>query len=189
MAKRLDQVLVIDVESTCWDRRPPAGQISEIIEIGICTVDLASLERRDKQAIMVKPARSEISQFCADLTGITPDMVQDGVSLKEAVEVLSRQYRAADRLFASWGDYDRGQFQRNCRHYGLEYPFGPTHLNVKNLFSIAFGLPRELGIDAAFNTLGLTMEGRHHRGVDDAWNIAHLFCLLLKRMRRASRNP
>jgi inhibitor of KinA sporulation pathway (predicted exonuclease) len=28
------------------------------------------------------------------------------------------------------------------------------------------------------------MEGTHHRGVDDAWNIAQLFCLLYKRMRR-----
>ena len=184
MAKQLDRVLVIDVESTCWDTRPPPGQISEIIEIGICTVDLASLERRDKQTIFVKPAQSEISQFCTDLTGITARMVEAGVSLSDACEALTTQYASRERLFASWGDYDRGQFQRNCRHYNLDYPFGPTHLNVKNLFSLGFGLARELGIDGAFDRLGLTMEGTHHRGIDDAWNIAHLLCLLLKRMRR-----
>ena len=75
---------------------------------------------------------------------------------------------------------------RNCRTYDLKYPFGPTHLNIKNLFSVALGLPRELGIDAACERLGVTMEGSHHRGVDDAWNIARIFCLLLKRMRRAT---
>jgi inhibitor of KinA sporulation pathway (predicted exonuclease) len=184
MAKQLDRVLVIDVESTCWDTRPPAGQISEIIEIGICTVDLASLERRDKQTIFVKPAQSEISQFCTELTGITARMVEAGVSLAEACELLTTQFHSRQRLFASWGDYDRGQFQRNCRHYNLEYPFGPTHLNVKNLFALALGLSQELGIDGAFDRLGLTMEGAHHRGIDDAWNIAHLLCLMLKRMRR-----
>jgi inhibitor of KinA sporulation pathway (predicted exonuclease) len=30
------------------------------------------------------------------------------------------------------------------------------------------------------------MEGSHHRGVDDAWNIARILCLLLKRVRRVA---
>ena len=67
----------------------------------------------------------------------------------------------------------------------MKYPFGPTHLNVKNLFSLALGLSSELGIDAACSRMGLTMEGTHLRGGDDAWNIAQIFCLLLKRIRRA----
>lgn len=184
MAKQLDRVLVIDVESTCWDHRPPKGSISEIIEVGLCTVDLASLERYDRRSIMVKPMRSQISPFCHQLTSITSHMVENAQPLASAVEILKTEYHCQGRLFASWGDYDRGQFQRNCDHYNLPYPFGPTHLNVKNLFSVAFGLPKELEIDTAFAHLGLKMEGTHHRGVDDAWNIAQLFCLLLKRMRR-----
>jgi inhibitor of KinA sporulation pathway (predicted exonuclease) len=183
MAKRLDLALVIDVESTCWDTRPPRGQISEIIEIGLCTVDLNSLERHEKRSLMVKPMRSEISEFCSDLTSITPHMVADAEPLAAALLVLTRDYDSRHRLFASWGDYDRGQFQRNCADYGLEYPFGPTHLNVKNLFAVAYGHSRELGIDSAFEKLGLEMEGTHHRGVDDAWNIAQLFCLLLRTVR------
>ena len=34
VAKRLDQIVVIDVEATCWEGDPPAGQASEIIEEG-----------------------------------------------------------------------------------------------------------------------------------------------------------
>jgi len=183
MAKRLDLALVIDVESTCWDTHPPRGQISEIIEIGLCTVDLRSLERREKRCLMVRPMRSQISEFCTDLTSILPHMVENAEPLADALLVLTRDFDSRHRLFASWGDYDRGQFQRNCADYGLEYPFGPTHLNIKNLFASAYGLNRELGIDAAFQKVGLEMEGTHHRGVDDAWNIAHLFCLLLKKIR------
>ena len=185
MSKKLDLALVVDIESTCWEHEPPRGQTSEIIEIGLCLVDLQLLERREKRCIMVKPMMSEIGEFCTQLTGITPDMVAGAAPLSEALRILRDQYRSADRLFASWGDYDRSQFMRNCRTYDLKYPFGPTHLNIKTLFSVALGLPRELGIDEACHRLGLSMEGRHHRGVDDAWNIARIFCLLLKRTRRA----
>ena len=43
MARSLDVILVVDVESACWEAEPPEGQVSEIIEIGLCTVDVKSL--------------------------------------------------------------------------------------------------------------------------------------------------
>lgn len=183
MAKKIDSVLVIDVESTCWDTRPPQGQISEIIEIGICVVDVRSLERRERRTIMVKPGHSQISPFCTQLTSITPEMVAHAQPLSDAIRILQQDYNPAERLFAAWGDYDRGQFMRNCELYGLEYPFGPTFLNVKNLFATALGLAREEGVDTACERVGIPFEGTHHRGGDDAWNIAALFCWLMKRAR------
>ncbi len=42
MAHKLDQIFVVDVESTCWDGPPPDGRESEIIEIGWCFVDDAA---------------------------------------------------------------------------------------------------------------------------------------------------
>lgn len=186
MSKKLDLALVIDVESTCWEQAPPRGQISEIIEVGLCVVDLHLLRRTERRSLMVKPMMSEVSDFCTQLTGITTEMVVDAPPLSQAVRILRDQYRSADRLFASWGDYDRDQFQRNCQTYDLKYPFGPTHLNIKNLFATSLGLQRELGLDEACDRLGLTMEGVHHRGVDDAWNIARIFCTLLNRARRSA---
>src|SRR5689334_6339207 len=75
MAKLFDQVLVIDIESTCWQGPPPRGQLSEIIEIGLCAVDLRTLERLEKRSIMVKPVRSRVSEFCTSLTTLTNDDV------------------------------------------------------------------------------------------------------------------
>lgn len=60
-----------------------------------------------------------------------------------------------------------------------QYPFGISHLNVKTLFAKSFGLPHEVGLDAACQRLGIEMEGTHHRGDDDAWNIADVLCRLL----------
>lgn len=34
MARKLDRILVVDVEATCWEGDPPPGQISAIIEKG-----------------------------------------------------------------------------------------------------------------------------------------------------------
>jgi len=97
--------------------------------------------------------------------------------------VLAQEYHAGQRLFASFGDYDRQQFERNCAAFGLGYPFGSTHLNVKSLAAVAYGWSREVGMSEALKRAGLPLEGTHHRGGDDAWNIAGLLCQVLRRIR------
>ncbi len=183
MARHLDHILVIDLESTCWDGSPPDGQVSEIIEIGITQVDVATLERVDKRSVLIKPQHSEISAFCTALTTLTPEMLAHANRFHEAALILKAAYHSQDRPWASWGDYDRRQFERMCQLYNHPYPFGPSHLNVKTLFALALGLPHEVGLDEAYRQLGWTMEGTHHRGEDDAWNIAAVLCRLLKRAR------
>lgn len=183
MARSLDVILVIDLESTCWQGTPPQGQTSEIIEIGLCTVDLKTLKQTEKRSFLVKPVLSEISDFCTELTTLTPEMFVEAGSLVDAIQVLKNEYQSKDRLWASWGDYDRRQFERACRDLNVNYPFGPSHLNVKSLFAAAVGHGHELGLDGAYKRLGLILEGTHHRGDDDAWNIADILCRLLKTMR------
>lgn len=183
MAKLFDKILVVDVESTCWEGRPPDGQTSEIIEIGLCLVDVPTLKREEKRSFLLRPVRSEVSDFCTQLTSITPEMLASAGSLADAAKVLRRKYKSAERLWASWGDYDRRQFERVCRELGVGYPFGTSHLNVKSLFAVAHGLTREIGMEGALRQLGWKLEGTHHRGGDDAWNIARVLCRLLHAMR------
>ena len=183
MAKRLDKIVVVDVESTCWEEYPPAGQMSEIIEIGVCTIDVATLSPGEKRCIFVRPVQSQVSEFCTRLTTITAEQLRGAGPLQAALRTLRQDFRSHERLWASWGDYDRRQFERNCAARGLGYPFGIGHLNVKTLFAAGKGLAREVGIDAACSQLGIEMEGTHHRGVDDAWNIAKMLCHLLQNMR------
>ena len=181
MAKLLDKILVIDLESTCWDGPPPAGQVSEIVEIGIATVDVATLTRGEKRSILVKPVKSQVSEFCSRLTTLTADHLKDAGTLADAAKVLKKEFASQDRLWSSWGDYDRRQFERVCKEFNVGYPFGTSHLNAKTLFAVANGLDREIGLDMAYQRLGLTMEGTHHRGGDDAWNIAAILAWLLER--------
>jgi hypothetical protein len=38
--------------------------------------------------------------------------------LAEACRILAQEYQAPARLWASYGDYDRKQFERNCGEFG-----------------------------------------------------------------------
>jgi len=180
VARKLDQVVVIDVESTCWEGAPPDGEENEIIEIGVCALDVASGERVAREDILVRPARSRVSPFCTRLTTLTQEQVDGGASFAEACGRLQRAYATKDRVWASYGDYDRRQFERQCATLGVPYPFGPGHLNVKTLFALVHTLPREVGMDGALDMLELPLEGTHHRAGDDAWNIARILATLLR---------
>ena len=173
MAKELDKIVVIDVEATCWEGKIPGGMDNEIIEIGICLLDIRNGEITDNRGILVKPDRSEISPFCTTLTTITPEMVaQEGIAFKEACAILRKEYLTQSRAWASFGAYDLKQFQRQCTATGVGYPFGPSHINVKTLFALHKRLAHEQGMAGALAILDIPLEGTHHRGVDDANNIA-----------------
>ncbi|KOX26073.1 MULTISPECIES: 3'-5' exonuclease [unclassified Streptomyces] len=167
-------VNVVDVEATCWEGERPPGQVSEIIEIGLTVVDLDARERLSRHRILVRPARSRVGAFCTELTGLTQAEVDTGLDFAAACRLLATTYEAGKRPWASWGDYDRKQFTLQCRATGAPYPFGRRHTNAKAVFTEAYGLARRPGMARALEVAGLPLEGRHHRGEDDAWNIAAL---------------
>ncbi|USX56498.1 3'-5' exonuclease [Lentzea sp. HUAS12] len=177
----LDEVLVIDVESTCWEGSPPPGEVSEIIEIGICPLEVASGKRGERRSVLVRPSRSSVSPFCTSLTTLTAEQVSSGVSFAEACSLLRKEFRSDRRVWASYGDYDRKMFERQCADFGVRYPFGPRHVNVKTLFALAHALPREVGMAEAVRLTGRRIDGTHHRGHDDAFNIAGLLAGLIRR--------
>ncbi|NNH75139.1 exonuclease domain-containing protein [Nocardia uniformis] len=171
---------VVDVEATCWEGPNPPGQPSEIIEIGLCVLDLRSLERVDKHNILVRPDRSTVSEFCTRLTTLTPEQVAGGIGFAEACALLRERFHADARPWASWGDYDRKQFERQCAATAVRYPFGSRHTNAKRAFSAARGTQRRYGMAEALRLTGIPLVGTHHRGVDDAWNIAALIADMKK---------
>lgn len=184
MAKKMDAVVIVDVEATCYAKgTEPAGFISEIIEIGVCLLDLDTLERSAKRSIVVKPLFSEVGPFCTDLTGFTQEAVDKGISFPMAVEIIKHEYLIGIRAWASYGDYDRKMFERDAATSVIPYPFSPTHTSVKNLVASAFGWPEEVGMAKALKKLGLPLEGRHHSGADDSWNIAAILAKIFHQAR------
>lgn len=180
MAKKLDKILIVDVEATCWQGKIPDGMENEIIEIGICLLDVNSGEISDSRGILVKPEKSVVSPFCTELTTITQEMLdKEGISFKDACNVLRKEYLSQSRPWASFGAYDYNQFQRQCSSTGFPFPFGSSHINVKILFALKRKLVSEQGMAGALAILEIPLEGTHHRGIDDAKNIAKIMNYIL----------
>lgn len=182
MKAKLDKLIVVDIEATCWEPEPSSNALeyqSEIIEVGICVLDLVAptddlFNRTQKKSIIVKPQHSKVSEFCTKLTTLTQADVDQGISLAEACKIIKEEYRAEQYTWASYGDYDLNQFKSECKSKNIAFPFGRRHVNIKNILALLNRWEKEIGLPAALNRLGWEMDGTLHRGVDDAWNIAKL---------------
>jgi len=173
-------IIVIDLEATCWKGKIPVGQVNEIIEIGICILDTTTGLISKNDGILIQPERSEVSPFCTELTTITQDMLdENGVSFEEACTILREEYNAYHNTWASYGVYDLNMMKKQCQIRGVDYPLSQSHINVKTLFSSVKGLQRKVGMKGALGMLNTPLEGTHHRGIDDANNIAKIlhWCL------------
>jgi inhibitor of KinA sporulation pathway (predicted exonuclease) len=181
MAQKLDRILIVDIEATCWAGANPVGMENDIIEIGICLLDVQTGEISNNKGILIKPERSIVSAFCTELTTITQDMLdREGVSFKEGCAILRKEYLSQSRAWASFGAYDLKQFQKQCTATGVGYPFGPSHINVKTLFALKKKLAHEQGMAGALAMVDIPLEGTHHRGIDDANNIAKVLRWILE---------
>jgi inhibitor of KinA sporulation pathway (predicted exonuclease) len=186
MAALVDKIVVVDIEATCWKDGTPDGEKSDIIEIGIALLDVRTLKIGTSRQILTKPARSNVSAFCTQLTGITEEKVANGIALSEGCALLRKEYESDMRLWASYGDYDRRMFETCCAEQGIRYPFGRGHLNVKTLLAVTLGLPCEVNLETALEKVGIKFLGRPHCGKDDAHNLARLLSILLERGRQHS---
>jgi inhibitor of KinA sporulation pathway (predicted exonuclease) len=172
---------VVDVEATCWDSQPALARESETIEIGAVLLDPETGATMAELQTFVRPVRHPtLSPFCTQLTSITQARVDAAPLFPDALarvhlEILDRH----QVLFASWGDYDRRQLERDCTLHRVKYPFGKRHLNVKQLFADRWHC-RPCGMFQALEMARLGLEGTHHRALDDARTITRLLVQVLR---------
>ena len=172
-------ILVVDLEATCWDDKIKQGsQVNEIIEIGYSILDLSTLKILETNGIMVKPTTSKISEFCTALTTIKPEDVELAMSYDQALDEVRKVIRKyATESWCSYGDYDRSMFRRQCEREKLANPMPTKHLNISHVIEIINGGHR-MGMSKALKFLKLPLVGTHHRGKDDAYNIAQILATL-----------
>lgn len=167
--------LVIDFEATCCDRGTVPRHAMEIIEFGVVMTD-ADFRIVDEFQSFVRPVRyPQLTPFCTQLTSIHQRDVDAAPTFPECVDAFKTWlYRYRDFAFCSWGDYDRNQLQQDCDFHRIPNPISAPHLNVKRLFSERQGLKKKYGLAEAIARAGQSFSGTHHRGIDDARNIARL---------------
>ena len=171
--------IVVDLEATCWENVRAFDRM-EIIEVGAVEMLAADEPPAREFSRFVRPvAEPVLSDFCRRLTTIRQRDVDaaDGFSIVFAEFVA---WVGDDPFFlCSWGGYDLTQFRIDCHRHGLTLP--PTferHINLKKEFARLFSV-KTCGMERALAHAGLSLEGTHHRGIDDAHNIARLAAIIL----------
>lgn len=164
--------IVFDLEATCWQPNPDKNQM-EIIEIGAVKVNEQG-KIIDEFCEIIKPEiHPQLSDFCTELTTITQDMVNMGISFPEAYDKF-RKWIGEDYYLCSWGYYDKKQLTMDCTYHNLPVDWLEQHISVKHQYSTMHGV-KKMGIKGALAREELTFEGVHHRGIDDAYNISKIF--------------
>lgn len=177
----MPELVIVDLEATCDTDQRISRTAMEIIEIGAVRVDLSIMEIVDRFQSYVRPTITpRLTTFCTELTGITQTQVDAAPWFPEACARYSAWLAEARGLmtWASWGNYDKGQFERDCARTGRADPHEALrHLNLKTAFAKALDV-RSCGLGSAYKLLKQEMIGRHHSGLDDAVNIARLLALV-----------
>jgi inhibitor of KinA sporulation pathway (predicted exonuclease) len=177
----MKNLLIIDLESTCFIRgQEPKNFKSEIIEIGAVVLDTTTFTILEEYQCLVKPVLfSKLSDFCKSLTTISQEEVESGISIQQAMSEVESLFKRHNAVFSSWGKYDKNQFKRVCETFRLNYPFDYHHISLKHDHG-DFYKKRPMGMDGALSMHGLTLTGTHHRGLDDAKNIAKIAEVMIK---------
>lgn len=132
-----------------------------------------------------------LTDFCKSLTSIRQADVDAASALPD---VLSRHISWLDEhrlnenngLIVTCGDWDLGvAFPAQCasavpRVEHIPAIYARWH-NLKRSFCSISGREKAPGMSGMLNEMGLPLAGRHHRGIDDCWNIAALCKVLLQR--------
>lgn len=69
---------------------------------------------------------------------------------------------------------------KQCEKFGINYPMSEQHLNVKVLFSEVKALKKPVDMSGALKLINMPLDGTHHRGVDDARNIATILSWIFR---------
>ncbi len=188
---RYPYFLVIDLEATCCNRKSVPRNEMEIIEIGAVMVDRDSLSAVDEFQTFIQPVRHpQLTPFCTELTSIKQSDLTNAPSYSVALLELQQWLASFGHyFFCSWGDYDKSQFEQDCRYHQVAYPFGSEHLNIKKQFSKSQGYAKNHGMARALKLAKIALEGTHHRGIDDARNMAKLMPYIVGTEKIASEKP
>lgn len=170
-------ILVIDLEATCSEGNEIPAVDMEIIEVGAVWAqdDGAIIDRF--QAFVRPVLNPVLTPFCHQLTGITQTDVNQAASWPSVARELAGfalLNSHHSKTWGSWGKYDLKQIDRDCVRHGVCSPLSDwLHINLKREFAKSRKI-KEVGMTKALELSKLSLGGSHHRGLDDAINIAQL---------------
>ncbi|MEK8132953.1 3'-5' exonuclease [Paenibacillus filicis] len=165
--------IILDLEATCWEN--VRSNRNETIEIGAVKLN-DKLEFVDEFQTFIKPIRNPwLSDFCKNLTSIKQEDVNKAPYFIEAINKFKDWIGEEEYFLCSWGFYDKNQLMTDCDLHKISNNWLLNHISIKHQHGKMIGKGRGVGMERALQMLKLQLEGIHHRGIDDARNIAKIF--------------
>lgn len=177
-----DYILAVDFEATCNDDNSFPRSESEIIEFGCALVDVKTRQVVQTFTSFIKPQiHPTLHPFCTELTTIVQADVEEApvfkVVAKSVTDWLHTHVRMAGKslVWISWGQYDYNKLMEDCSRARVNNPLGGVpHFNLKG-YEALLSRSNEKGLAGVVKHYGLKWHGTHHRGVDDAINVANVY--------------
>ncbi len=175
--------IIFDLEATCWKEQQKPREM-ETIEIGAVALDADGAVQSEFGCFVRPVVHPKLTDFCRKLTSIAQSDVDSAEPFAAAFArfVEWAKTDGESLVLVSWGDFDPRQFQLDCARAGVEYPASfATHVNIKQRFALARDI-KPVGMVRALKMLEIPLTGTHHRGIDDARNIAAIAQTMLEQL-------
>lgn len=165
--------IVFDLELV---KRFRKEQLSEIIEIGACKIQLATGAMLDEFQIYTLPKNGVFSKSTRSFINMSEQDAQQAVPFADGI----RQFAAwlgDDYYLCSWGTDDRVHLISQCVRDHIPLDWLRNYNDIQRPIGklLTGGGKNQLGLKNALALAGIEPTGKAHRGIDDALNTAGLF--------------
>lgn len=183
-----EYLLILDFEANCVETGGLVCQ--EVIEFPVVPIDVKNLKIMEDKIFhtYVKPTVvKEITPFCTGLTGITQAQVDAGITLEETLAKLDKYmadngFNSTNSTIVTCGRWDLATCLKNEANYKKIHlkDYLKKFINIKDAYMAMNFLSKAHGMPGMLSTYNLTLDGKHHSGIDDSKNIAKICIELLK---------
>lgn len=170
------EFLVFDLEATCWNSPGTQMRQQEVIEIGACILDGYG-HIRDQFQRFVKPIKFPVlSPYCRNLTDIQQEDIDKAKDFPYVMNQFFDWAEMEDRdyYYCAWGSADRELLLSNASLHNYSLDWFSYYLDIKNLYHRNRSLSKFQGLDRVLYSNGFSFEGKRHRALYDALNLAKL---------------
>ena len=172
--------IIFDLEATCWKGSPPS-KVQETIEIGAVRLSPYGEVEGFFNRFVRPVLNPRLSSFCRELTTIDQEDINRAAIFQDVIEEFQDWAEIFDEnyLLCSWGNFDRNLLIQDCKLHDIDFEWAEEHINLKRQYQEIKRLKKPKGLRWAVEHEGFEFTGTHHRGIDDAENLAKVFAKYL----------
>jgi len=179
-------LVVLDLEATCdinWNRN---FSPLEIIEFSSIMISAKTYEVLAHFQAFVKPiAHPMLTSFCVQLTGITQEQVDNGLTLQQTLTIYNQWLQeyitppGASFAVVCWTDWDlKTMLHDNCKMLNISRPkYFNAWIDVRKIYREKYPFYGTLADSAKF--INIEIEGREHSGICDCLTTAKIVINLM----------